>query len=166
MPGVAMYIGRTQQEAEDKFEQLNALIPAEVALARLGKMLGGVDLSSYALDEPMPEIQGNAARMSTPLNYVRLARRDNLTLRQVAMRSAVAKDHWALIGTPATIADRLEEWFVQKAADGFNLLPPHVPAALDDFVDMVVPELQRRGLFRTEYEGATLRENLGVPFPA
>jgi FMN-dependent oxidoreductase (nitrilotriacetate monooxygenase family) len=165
MPGVAMYIGRTQQEAEDKFEQLNALIPAEVALARLGKMLGGVDLSGYALDEPMPEIQGNAARMSTPLNYVRLARRDNLTLRQVAMRSAVAKDHWALIGTPATIADRLEEWFVQKAADGFNLLPPHVPAALDDFVDMVVPELQRRGLFRTEYEGATLRENLGVPFP-
>ena len=68
-------------------------------------------------------------------------------------------------GTPQTIADELERWFVEKAADGFNLLPPHVPGAINEFVDLVVPELQRRGLFRTEYEGATLRENLGVPFP-
>ena len=165
MPGVAMYVGRSQQEAEEKFEELNALIPAHVALGRLSRMLGGVDLSGYALDEPMPELAGNSARMSTPLNYVRLARRDNLTLRQVAMRSAVAKDHWALVGTPKLIADRLEEWFRQKAADGFNLLPPHVPGTLNDFVDLVVPELQRRGLYRTEYEGAMLRQNLGVPFP-
>ena len=100
MPGVAMYIGRSQQEAEDKCEALNALIPIDVAVARLSRMLGGVDLSGYALDEPMPDIQGNAARMSTPLNYVRLARRENLTLRQVAMRSAAGKDHWTLIGTP------------------------------------------------------------------
>jgi FMN-dependent oxidoreductase (nitrilotriacetate monooxygenase family) len=165
MPGVAMYIGRSQQEAEDKCEALNALIPIDVAVSRLSRMLGGVDLSSYALDEPMPDIQGNAARMSTPLNYVRLARRENLTLRQVAMRSAAGKDHWTLIGTPQTIADELERWFVEKAADGFNLLPPHVPGAINEFVDLVVPELQRRDLFRTEYEGATLRENLGVPFP-
>jgi FMN-dependent oxidoreductase (nitrilotriacetate monooxygenase family) len=165
MPGVAMYIGRSQQEAEDKCEALNALIPIDVAVSRLSRMLGGVDLSGYALDEPMPDIQGNAARMSTPLNYVRLARRENLTLRQVAMRSAAGKDHWTLIGTPQTIADELERWFVEKAADGFNLLPPHVPGAINEFVDLVVPELQRRGLFRTEYEGATLRENLGVPFP-
>jgi FMN-dependent oxidoreductase (nitrilotriacetate monooxygenase family) len=165
MPGVAMYIGGSQQEAEDKCEALNALIPIEVAVSRLSRMLGGVDLSGYPLDEPMPEVQGNAARMSTPLNYVRLARRDNLTLRQVAMRSAAGKDHWTLIGTPQTIADELERWFVEKAADGFNLLPPHVPGAINEFVDRVVPELQRRGLFRTDYEGATLRENLGVPFP-
>jgi alkanesulfonate monooxygenase len=166
MPGVAMYIGRTQQEAEARVEELNALIPVEIALARLSRMLGGVDLSGYALDEPMPDIKGNPARMSTPLNYARLARRENLTLRQVAMRSAVAKDHWALVGTPQHIADRLEQWFVEKAADGFNLLPPCVPTAINDFVDLVVPELQRRGLFRTEYEGTTMRENLGVPFPA
>ncbi len=165
MPGVAMYIGRSQQEAEDKCEALNALIPIDVAVSRLSRMLGGVDLSGYALDEPMPDIQGNAARMSTPLNYVRMARRDNLTLRQVAMRSAAGKDHWTLIGTPQTIADELERWFVEKAADGFNLLPPYVPGAINEFVDLVVPELQRRGLFRSEYEGATLRENLGVPFP-
>jgi FMN-dependent oxidoreductase (nitrilotriacetate monooxygenase family) len=165
MPGVAMYIGKSQQEAEDKQEELNALIPISVAVSRLSRMLGGVDLSGYALDEPMPEIQSNTARVSTPLNYVRLAKRDNLTLRQVAMRSAAGKDHWTLVGTPKTIADELERWFVEKAADGFNLLPPHVPGALNEFVDLVVPELQRRGLFRTEYEGAMLRQNLGVPFP-
>jgi alkanesulfonate monooxygenase SsuD/methylene tetrahydromethanopterin reductase-like flavin-dependent oxidoreductase (luciferase family) len=166
MPGVAMYIGRTQQEAEDQVETLNALIPTHVAVARLSRMLGGVDLSGYGLDEPMPELEGNSARMSTPVNYARLARRDGLTLRQVAMRSGVAKDHWALVGTPQRIADHLEEWFVGKAADGFNLLPPHVPGAINDFVDLVIPELQRRGLFRTEYEGSMLRDNLGVPFPA
>jgi FMN-dependent oxidoreductase (nitrilotriacetate monooxygenase family) len=165
MPGVAMYIGRSQQEAEDKFEATECADPGPGGAGAAGKMLGGVDLSGFALDEPMPDIQGNAARMSTPQNYVRLARRDNLTLRQVAMRSAVAKDHWALIGTPTTIADHLEQWFVEKAADGFNLLPPHVPGALNDFVDLVVPELQRRGLYRTEYEGAMLRQNLGLPFP-
>ena len=81
------------------------------------------------------------------------------------MRSAAAKDHWTLVGTPKRIVDELEEWFRQKAADGFNLLPPYVPAAIDDFVDLVVPELQRRGLFRTEYEGTKLRQNLGVPWP-
>jgi FMN-dependent oxidoreductase (nitrilotriacetate monooxygenase family) len=166
MPGVAIYIGRTRQEAEDKVGQLNALIPIDVAVARLSRMMGGVDLSGYGLDEPMPELEGNAARVSTPLNYVRMAKRDNLTLRQVAMRSAVSKDHSALIGTPKDIADRLEQWFVEKAADGFNLLPPYVPGAIEDFVELVVPELQRRGLFRTEYEGTMLRQNLGVPFPA
>jgi alkanesulfonate monooxygenase SsuD/methylene tetrahydromethanopterin reductase-like flavin-dependent oxidoreductase (luciferase family) len=165
MPGVAMYVGRSQQEAEEKFEHLNTLIPIEVSVSRLSRMLGGVDLSGYDLDGPMPEIEGNSARMSTPLNYARLAKRDNLTLRQVATRSGAAKDHWTLIGTPKTIADRLEHWFVEKAADGFNLLPPHVPGALNEFVDLVVPELQRRGLFRTEYEGAMLRQNLGVPYP-
>jgi FMN-dependent oxidoreductase (nitrilotriacetate monooxygenase family) len=165
MPGVAMYVGRTQQEAQERFEHLNALIPIEVAVARLGRMLGGVDLSGYALDEPMPEIPGNAARMSTPLNYVRLARREGLTLRQVATRSGAGKDHWTVIGTPKQIADELEQWFIEQAADGFNLLPPVVPTALHDFVDLVVPELQRRGLFRTEYEGTMLRTNLGVPFP-
>jgi FMN-dependent oxidoreductase (nitrilotriacetate monooxygenase family) len=165
MPGVVIYVGRSQQEAEDKFEQLKSLIPIHVALARLSRMLGGVDLSSYALDEPMPEVEGNAVRMSTPGNYVRMARRDNLTLRQVALRSAAAKDHWTLIGTPRQIADDLEQWFVEKAADGFNLLPPTVPTAINELVDLVIPELQRRGLFRTEYEAATLRQNLGVPFP-
>ena len=103
--------------------------------------------------------------MSAPDSYTRIARRENLTLRQTAIRAATAKHHWIVKGSPVQIADRLEEWFTGFAADGFNLLPACMPGSLDDFVDLVVPELQRRGLFRTEYEGATLRENLGVPRP-
>jgi N-acetyl-S-(2-succino)cysteine monooxygenase len=166
MPGVVMYIGRTEAEAREKFEMLQELIPLPVALDRLSRMLGGIDLSGFPLDGPMPEITGNEARMSTPMNYVRLARRENLTLRQVALRSAAGKDHWTLIGSPQQIVDELENWFTSEGADGFNLLPPYVPGTLNDFADLIVPEMQRRGLYRTEYEGATLRENLGLARPA
>jgi alkanesulfonate monooxygenase len=165
MPGVVMYIGRTEAEARDKYERLQELIPLPVALDRLSRMLGGIDLSKFPLDGPMPDLAGNDARMSTPMNYVRLAQRDNLTLRQVALRSAAGKDHWTLIGSPQQIVDELERWFVNEAADGFNLLPPDVPGTLNDFADLIVPELQRRGLYRTEYEGKTLRENLGLVRP-
>jgi alkanesulfonate monooxygenase len=165
MPGVVMYIGRTEQEAREKFERLEELIPLPVAIDRLSRMLGGVDLSRFDVDAPMPDLVGNEARMSTPINYARMAKRDGLTLRQVAMRSAAGKDHWTLIGSPVQIVDQLEEWFVNEGADGFNLLPPNVPTTLNDFADLVVPEMQRRGLYRTEYEGKTLRENLGVPRP-
>jgi alkanesulfonate monooxygenase len=81
------------------------------------------------------------------------------------MRAATSNHHWVVKGSPQQVADQLEHWFVNRGADGFNLLPPIVPGAINDFVDLVVPELQRRGLFRTEYEGTTLRENLGVPRP-
>jgi FMN-dependent oxidoreductase (nitrilotriacetate monooxygenase family) len=165
MPGVVMYIGHTEQEAREKFERLQELIPLPVAIDRLSRMLGGVDLSRFDVDAPMPDLVGNEARMSTPMNYARMAKRDNLTLRQVAMRSAAGKDHWTLIGSPAQIVDQLEEWFVNEGADGFNLLPPNVPTTLNDFANLIVPEMQRRGLYRTEYEGKTLRENLGVPRP-
>ena len=165
MPGVSIYVGRTAAEAEEKFQELNDLIPIEVALATFGEAMGGIDLSVYPLDGPVPEFKGNAARMSSPPAYVALARRENLTLRQLAKRAVASKHHFLLKGTATEIADVLEHWFVNKAADGFNLLPAYLPGSLDDFVDQVVPELQRRGLFRSEYEGRTLRENLGLPIP-
>src|SRR5581483_11219598 len=89
----------------------------------------------------------------------------NLTIRQLYQRVAGARGHRTIWGTPVQIADQLEEWFVNDAADGFNIMPPYLPGGLDDFVDLVVPELRRRGLFRTEYEGRTLRENLGLARP-
>jgi FMN-dependent oxidoreductase (nitrilotriacetate monooxygenase family) len=165
MPGVSVYVGRTAEEAEEKFQKLNELIPMEVALASFSEMLGGIDLSSYPLDGPMPELQGNSARMSAPPAYVKLARRENLTLGQVARRAVAAKQHCLVRGTARQVADELEHWFVGKAADGFNLLPAWLPGSLNDFVDRVIPELQRRGLYRTEYEGRTLRANLGLPIP-
>jgi N-acetyl-S-(2-succino)cysteine monooxygenase len=165
MPGVSVYVGRTAEEAEEKFQRLNELIPMEVAMASFSEMLGGIDLSSYPLDGPMPELQGNSARMSAPPAYVKLARRENLTLGQTARRAVASKQHFLVRGTARQVADELEHWFTNKAADGFNLLPAYLPGSLNDFVNDVVPELQRRGLYRTEYEGTTLRANLGLPAP-
>ena len=166
MPGAFIFVGRSEAEANERFEELDAMVPLDMAMARLSDNLGGVDLTGYALDEPMPLVKGNSARMSAPDSYMKIARRENLTLRQTARRAATAKHHWIVKGTAAQIADQLEHWFVNFGADGFNLLPPYLPGSLNDFVDLVVPELQRRGLFRTEYEGRTLRENLGLARPA
>ena len=92
-----------------------------------------------------------------------MAKRENMTLRDLYNLTAAARGHWVLCGTPMTIADTLEEWFVEGAADGYNVLPAYFPGAFDEFVDLVVPELQRRGLFRRDYEGKTLRDHFGLP---
>jgi alkanesulfonate monooxygenase SsuD/methylene tetrahydromethanopterin reductase-like flavin-dependent oxidoreductase (luciferase family) len=96
---------------------------------------------------------------------LRMAKEEGLNVRQLAGRMGGYAGH-ALVGTPASIADEMEVWLMEKGSDGFNIMFPYLPAGLDDFVDKVVPELQRRGIFRTEYEGRTLRENLGLPRPA
>ena len=130
--------------------------------------LGGFteDLSQYDLDQPLPahigQLSHGASRQQLILD---IARKNNFSIRQLYQWIASARGHWTLIGTPAQIADQLQEWFENDAADGFNILPPTTPASLDDFVDLVVPELQRRGLFRTAYEGKTLRDNLGLKRP-
>ena len=98
--------------------------------------------------------------------FIDLARRENLTIRQLYLKIASARGHNTVVGTPLQVADILEEWFTHGAADGFNVMPPFLPEGLDQFVDLVVPELQRRGLFRSEYEGKTLRDNLGLARPA
>lgn len=165
MPGVLLFIGETEVQAREKYEYLQSLIPINVALQRLSNNLGGVDLSGFPLDGPLPEIPVNTARVSAVESYLAIARRDNLSIRQTAMRAAAAKHHWTVIGSPKQVADQLEEMFNSGGADGFNILASDVPGGITDFVEMVAPELQRRGLFRTEYEGHTLRENLGVPTP-
>jgi FMN-dependent oxidoreductase (nitrilotriacetate monooxygenase family) len=165
LPGVNLYIGRTTQEAEERFEELQSLIPVQYGLRQLSVQLGGVDLSGYDLDGPMPEVKGNLSR-ANPNFFLTFATKEKLTLRQTALRVAAGKGHWLIKGSPTDIADQMEQWFKGGAADGFNLLPPSVPQTLTDFVDLVVPELRRRGLFREDYEGRTLRENLGLPRPA
>jgi alkanesulfonate monooxygenase len=166
MPGVFPVIGRTEAEAKEKYDQLQDLIHPQVGLALLSGLVGGVDLSAYPLDGPLPELpetNGNKSR----LQLVRdLAAREHLTIRQVYQAVAGARGHWTIWGTPEQIADRLESWFVNDAADGFNIMPPYLPGGLDDFVEHVIPVLQSRGRFRTAYEGRTLRENLGLARPA
>jgi FMN-dependent oxidoreductase (nitrilotriacetate monooxygenase family) len=166
MPGVLPIVGRSESEAREKFEQLQALVDPKVGLALVSGLTGGFDLSGYPLDGPIPELPETNASKSRQVLTLELARRENLTIRQLYLRVAGARGHWQLVGTPAQIVDELEAWFVHGGADGFNVMPPVLPAGLDDFVELVIPELRRRGLFRSEYEGRTLRENLGLKRPA
>lgn len=164
MPGVFPVVGRTEEEAQQKFQQLQDLVDPRAGIALLGRMIGNFDLSGYPVDGPLPELPvTESGQRSRQQLFVDLARRENLTIRQLYLRIAGGRGHLTLIGTAKQIADELQAWFEQGAADGFNVMPPVLPTGLEDFATLVVPELQRRGLFRTRYEGATLRDRLGLP---
>ncbi|CAG4890443.1 LLM class flavin-dependent oxidoreductase [Paraburkholderia gardini] len=165
MPGIFPVVGRTQEEARRKFDALQDLIHPSVGLSLLSTMSGEVDLSSYPVDGPLPELPETNGGKSRQRLLFDLARRENLTIRDLYLRIAGARGHQQVVGTPESIADQLQQWFEEEGADGFNIMSPWLPGGLSDFAELVVPELQRRGLFRTEYEGHTLRENLGLPRP-
>ncbi|MHC2002561.1 LLM class flavin-dependent oxidoreductase [Methylobacterium sp. CM6241] len=164
LPGAFPVVGRTMAEAEDKYGALQELIHPVVGRSLL-EQLAGLDLSGYSDDAPVPPANGTEGGKSRQDLLVTIARREGLTIRELYLRIAGARGHWTLIGTPARIADALQERFEAYGADGFNIMPPTLPGGLDDFATLVIPELQRRGLFRTEYEGTTLRENLGLARP-
>lgn len=166
LPGISPVIGRTEAEAQAKWAELQALIHPSVGLATLQRFWPKEDLTRWNLDAPPPYYPDLPKGLDSRLHVViTLARREGYTVRQLYEYLAGARGHWVVIGTPATIADRMQEWFENGAADGFNVMPPVLPQSLNEFVDLVVPELQRRGLFRTQYEGHTLRENLGLERP-
>jgi alkanesulfonate monooxygenase len=166
MPGLSAMVGRTMAEADEKQQQLDSLTHPIVAREILSTILGDADLSAYSMDDPMPQITPTKVGSQSSVNSImEIARRGNLTLGQTAQVVAGARGKFVVKGTPQHIADVMEEWFRTDACDGFNVMPPYLPGALDDFVELVIPELQRRGLFRTEYEGRTLRENLGLRRP-
>ncbi|MGY2047895.1 LLM class flavin-dependent oxidoreductase [Methylobacterium sp. JK268] len=164
MPGVFPVVGRTEAEARAKYDELQELIHPVVGRSLLERMLG-LDLSGYPEDGPVPDVPETNGGKSRQALLVDLARRENLTIRDLSLRIAGARGHWTVIGTPAQVADALEERFVEEGADGFNVMPPALPDGLDDFATLVIPELQRRGLFRTAYEGRTLRDHLGLARP-
>jgi alkanesulfonate monooxygenase len=165
MPGVLMIVGRTEAEARAKYQSYQELIHPDVGLMQLSRSIG-MDLTGYKPDDPlppMPAVQGPKSRSAL---IAKLASEEGLTIRQLYMRIAGTRGHWLLVGSATQIADELEEWFVKGGADGFNILPALVPNGLEEIVDLLIPELQRRGLFRRSYEGRTLRENLGLKRPA
>lgn len=164
MPGVMTVIGETSAEAADKYERLQALLSPELAIKDLSSHFG-FDMSDYPLDGPVPDPSPDVEQKGRVKVMVELARRENLTIRQLYKRVYGQRGHRVVIGAPDEVADALELWFRAGAADGFNLLPLTFPGGLADIVDLLIPELQRRGLFRKEYEGKTLRENLGLPIP-
>lgn len=166
-PGIFPVLGGTEEEARRNHEEIQNLIHPTIAWEILRRTYQNRDLSGYSLDDKAPPLPP-----STELNKSRLAlvtdlvERGGLTLRQLYLAIAGARGHREVIGTPEQIADAMQEWFDGGAADAFNIMPPVLPTGLDDFVAEVVPILRRRGLFREEYEGTTLRENLGLERPA
>ena len=163
LPGAFVVIGETVDEAREKRALLDSKVHYANAIASLSISLG-TDASKFDPDGPLPDIPETNASKSGRQRVIDLAARDKLTVRQLAQRLG-GYGGSAFVGTPKTIADQMQEWLETEACDGFNIMFPFLPAGLDDFVDKVVPELQRRGIFRREYEGATLRENLGLPRP-
>jgi N-acetyl-S-(2-succino)cysteine monooxygenase len=160
LPALRPVVGRTAQEAQAKHDQLQELLDPLVGLARLNHAFG--DLSGYPLDGPIPlDKLGPLELRSTNMQLLERVRQHNPTIRELYQEVA-GKGGFCLIGTPTHIVDVMQDWFEHAACDGFNITPTHLPGGCADFVEMVTPELQRRGLFRKEYTGRTLRENLGL----
>lgn len=164
LPVLSPVVAATRAEAEDRAAAIIDLLHPRVALGDLEYWLGGVDLSQYDLDGPLPELPESNRSLSHQQQLYATAQRDGLTIRGLAGRVAGVQN--LEVGTPTEVADRIQEWFEAGAADGFTVSFPVLPDSLDAFVGLVVPELRRRGLFREAYDGATLREHLGLPRPA
>src|ERR1700716_3469614 len=163
LPGAFVVVGDSIEEAKEKRAKLDSMVHYDSAIASLSVHLG-TDASGFDPDGQLPPIPETNASKSGRQRLVDAAARGKLTVRQLAERVG-GYGGLSFVGTPQTIADQMEEWLVTEGCDGFNIMFPYLPAGLDDFVDRVVPELQKRGIFRTEYEGRTLRENLGLPRP-
>lgn len=165
LPGISAYIGDSKEEAQEKYDYLNSLANPEYGVQQLSQQLD-FDLSAYPLDAQLPELpEGTDGAQSRKKLIVDVARKESLTIRELTKKLAGARGHFTFIGTPEQVADEIELWFTTGAADGFNIMPPTFPGGLDDFIDKVVPLLQERGLFRTEYTGHTLREHYGLARP-
>lgn len=164
MPGFMPVIGRDAAEAQRLFAELSSKLDMTQAFTVLSDRLG-MDMSGFDLDAPVPDVPENEHLKSRALLLLETARREGLTLRDLCHRVAASRGHLMVVGTAGQVADTMEEWFRAGGADGFNLMPPFFPGQFEVFVDQVVPILQERGLFRREYEGTTLRENLGLPRP-
>ena len=163
MPGLIPILGRTRAEADDLGEALRERITDNQALRSLYRIAGGLDLRQFPLDGPLPDLPLTNAAQGRQKRLVDTARHENLTLLQAARRFAEGQSHQLACGTAGSIADTMQEWFEAGACDGFCLMPSYYPRGVTDIVALLVPELQRRDLFRTQYEGRTLRENLGLP---
>jgi N-acetyl-S-(2-succino)cysteine monooxygenase len=166
LPGLSVIVAKDEQKAKDDFEFLQNLIHPIVGREILSTMLGELDLRPYSLDQELPDplTPPNGSRGHFD-SILAMARKEKLTIRQLGQRVAGARGKNVFVGTPTQVADYMEDWFRKEACDGFTVMPPYIPGALDDFCALVIPELQRRGLFRTEYEGSTLRDHLGLPKP-
>ena len=163
LPGLLVVVAPTRMEANAKFQTLQDLVHPELGLALMSRRFGH-DLTRFPLDEPLPPlpVYDNDSRS----DMIRAWSGEGApTLRELCLRFASSRGHATIVGTPTDVADHMENWIATEACDGFNVLPPYFNGGLVDFVDLVVPELQRREIYRTAYEGTTLRQNLELPVP-
>ncbi len=165
LPGVMPVVGRSEREAFDKLAHLQSFVSEQNALALLADRFG-LDMSGRDLDGPVPDLPPSDNYHSFSSVMLAKAKRENMKLRDLYNLIAAARGHWVLCCSATQVADTLQHWFETGAADGFNVMPPYFPGGLEDFVDLVVPILQERGLFRADYAGATLRDHLDLPRPA
>ncbi len=166
LSGVTIFVGETEEEADALFQQLDALVPMPVALDYLSKMVG-TKMAAYPLDGPMPALESeHVGPTGIGRAIVAMAVQGGLTVRQTCQRILPQMAGNLFKGSARQVADVMQQWYEEKACDGFMMAVPVVPTGLERFIRLVVPELQRRGLFRREYEGRTLRDNLGLARPA
>ncbi len=163
LPAAFIVIGDSIEEARAKRAQLDSLVHYDSAVASLSIALGH-DASGFDPDGPLPEIPDTNASKTGRAQVLKFTQEEQLTVRQLAQRYG-GYAGLAFVGTPETIADEMAQWLTARGSDGFNIVFPYLPQGLDDVVDRLVPELQRRGIFRRDYEGATLREHLGLSRP-
>jgi len=167
LPGIVPYLGSTEAEARAREEEFNEVINPAHGLRQISEMFG-FDLTGAELDAPLPDVPEEdeiETHKSRAVLITKLARDENLTVRQLLGKLGGGRGHRTFTGTPEQLADDLQEWFEGGAADGFNIMPAAYPADFETFTEHVVPILQKRGLFRSEYEGATLREHYGLERP-
>ncbi|HWK47640.1 MAG TPA: LLM class flavin-dependent oxidoreductase [Stellaceae bacterium] len=166
LPGISVFVGRTSEEADELYQQLQSLISPALGVHYLSKMVTR-DLTGYPVDGMLPELPREVVGGSSLRHYIiEMARRENLTIRQTYERVLPSIGGPLFKGNPSQIADEMEDWYTSQACDGFTIMAPVAPRGLRDFVDLVVPELQRRGLFRRDYTSDTLRGHLGLAVPA
>ena len=164
MPGLTVMVADSHDEAVERFERLQDLIDPLTGLRLLSERMGH-DMSGYDINELMPALPPDPRGGSRRDLVVARARRDGMTIREVYREFAASRGHALVIGDPREVADLMERWVVEKGCDGFNVMPPIFPGDLRSFIRLVIPELQRRKLYRTQYEGTTLRQNLGLTRP-
>jgi FMN-dependent oxidoreductase (nitrilotriacetate monooxygenase family) len=166
MPGLLVIPGETEAAAQASYNALTALVDDATAMQLLSRLCGDLDIYSYPIDGPLPDLPPSNAARARQEHLIAKARRDSMSIRQVARYMAASLGHHMVVGSAMQIADIMQEWLEAGACDGFTLLFPYYPRPLEDFVAHVVPELQRRGIFRTAYSGTTLRQHLNIPEPS
>jgi alkanesulfonate monooxygenase len=164
LPGLTVTVAPTEKEARAKYDEMKSLVHPDVGRALLSRRIGH-NLTAMDPDIPMPDLPAVDDVGTRSGQMLELAKRENWTLRQLYEHFAATRGHMVLIGTPSMVVDTMQQWFENGACDGFNVLPSMFPDEFEAFVDLVVPELQRRGLYRTSYEGKTLRDRLDLPVP-